>query len=517
MIQAQACNDHHPFERSRAVFDRLCDRLQGSEAFVMTHADLERVLQTDGREVLRQLFQDHLDLRGAREQAAPLLRVVGDDDIERPHHRDATRTLRTLVGDLTVPRIGYGQRGTTSRFPMDAALNLPTDPFSLGVRQVVALTVASASFEESVGHIATTTHTPIAKRQAENLARAAAQDCDAFYVQKQAVKATQTASRLVMSVDGKGVVVRLEDLRPATRRAAMQRKPKLKTRLTKGEKKYRKRMSTVAAVYTISPYVRTADDVISDLRHEARPERRPRPRPENKRVWASLAKEPAEVIGEMFAEAERRDPQHQKQWVVVVDGNKDQLLIVQKEADRRGVSITIVLDFIHVLQYLWAASVAFHDETAPEREDWVLSRLGEILRGKAVDVAAGMRRSATLRDFNAKTRLPVDECAGYLLTYKAYLHYDAYLRDGLPIASGVIEGACRHLVKDRMDLSGAHWSLAGAEVVLKLRAIKASGDFADYWAFHEQCEFERNHADRYQGAVPLPSCSRARPKLRIVK
>ena len=170
-----------------------------------------------------------------------------------------------------------------------------------------------------------------------------------------------------------------------------------------------------------------------------------------------------------------------------------------------------------MLQYLWAASTAFHAESAPEREEWVLSRLREVLSGKAVDVAAGMRRSATLRGLAEKTRKPVDKCADYLLAYKAHLHYDDYLRDGPPIASGVIEGACRHLVNDRLGITGAHWSLLGAEAILKLRALRSSGDLDDYWAFHEAREYDRNHAERYRGAVPLPHASRTRPALRLVK
>src|SRR5262249_54902204 len=158
------------------LFEQLCGQLQRPDAFTMTHTELERMLSTDGRELLRQMFQDHLDLRGMHEQAKPHLQVVGDDGIERPHRRDATRTLRTLVGDVKVPRIGYSQRGSTSRFPMDGALNLPNDPFSLGVRYVVALAAAANSFEASVQSIEAMTLTRVAKRQAETLARASAQD-----------------------------------------------------------------------------------------------------------------------------------------------------------------------------------------------------------------------------------------------------------------------------------------------------------------------------------------------------
>jgi len=132
-----------------------------------------------------------------------------------------------------------------------------------------------------------------------------------------------------------------------------------------------------------------------------------------------------------------------------------------------------------------------------EQDRWTRGRLLEILRGKASLIAAGMRRSATLREMAAAERKPVDECADYLLHYSPYLQYDKALAEGFPIATGVIEGACRHLVEDRMNLTGARWGLAGAEAVLRLRALRSSNDFDAYWKFHEQQEYERNHASHY--------------------
>lgn len=129
----------------------------------------------------------------------------------------------------------------------------------------------------------------------------------------------------------------------------------------------------------------------------------------------------------------------------------------------------------------------------------------EILRGNSSSVAAGIRRSATLRSLDAKKRAPIDKCADYLLKYAKYLRYDQYLARGYPIATGVIEGACRYLVKDRMEITGARWSLEGAEAVLRLRSLRASGDFDEYWEFHLRQEYERNHASQYEnGQAPLP-------------
>jgi hypothetical protein len=199
----------------------------------------------------------------------------------------------------------------------------------------------------------------------------------------------------------------------------------------------------------------------------------------------------------MFEEAARRDPQGKKHWVALVDGNLAQINHLLQLAEERNIPLIIVVDLIHVAQYVWKAAGAFFPGQELEPDRWTRERLLEILRGKASLVAAGMRRSATLRKLAAAARKPVDECADYLLHYSPYLQYDKALAEGFPIATGVIEGACRHLVQDRMNLTGARWSLTGAEAVLRLRALRSSNDFDAYWTFHEQQEYERNHASHY--------------------
>ena len=121
------------------------------------------------------------------------------------------------------------------------------------------------------------------------------------------------------------------------------------------------------------------------------------------------------------------------------------------------------------------------------------------------------------RDIGAKAAKPVVKCASYLVKNARWLHYDRALADGLPIATGVIEGACRHLVQDRLGRTGARWSLSGAEAILRLRALRASGDFDDYWQFHLLKEHERTHESRYaDGTVPNP-LPPSPPRLRLVK
>ncbi len=209
-----------------------------------------------------------------------------------------------------------------------------------------------------------------------------------------------------------------------------------------------------------------------------------------------------------------------------MDGNKTQIKLARREAKRRGIDLTVVLDIIHVLEYLWSAAWCFFAEGDANAEAWVTERLRRILRGQVSLVAAGIRRSATKRELSRTQRKGADDCARYLLENKQRMRYDRYLADGLPIATGVIEGACRHLVRDRMDITGARWGLDGAEAILRLRSLIASGDFDDYWRFHLAQEKLINHTMRYAKAPPRlkpPSTptdkrSRSRPShLRLVK
>ena len=208
-----------------------------------------------------------------------------------------------------------------------------------------------------------------------------------------------------------------------------------------------------------------------------------------KRVWASLEREPGAVVAEAMLEAERHDPERVKRWVVLVDGAETQLDLVEAGAAAYGVQVTVVLDIIHVVEYVWKAAGVFHREReAPSWRAGPGRACGTFSRARSAGVAASMRRAATVAGLSRDTRKPVDTCADYLLKYAPYLHYDRYLAAGYPIATGVIEGACRHLVRDRMELTGARWRLVGAEAVLKLRALRASGDFDAYWDFHEARE-----------------------------
>ena len=421
----------------------ICSR----EARQMSESDLERELDRRGRELIRKLLQGHLDQRSPGEAAGP---VEGADGVERSERRVHERRLETTFGTVEVGRAGYARPGHDSLHPLAAALNLPPERYSLEVRRRVAEAAASRSFDEARFELSRNTGAEVPKRQAEQLAVRAAEDFDAFYEARRAGEGgpPPEGSVVVLTFDGKGVVLHRGDLREATRKAAGKRRRRREPlsrfhRLKPGEKKHSKRMATVAAVYTTVPFVRSPEEFLESLmpRPPGAEPRAVRPRPVAKRVWASLEREPWEVVAEATLEAERHDPGHVKRRVVLVDGAETQLDLVEAGTAASGADVTVILDIIHVVEYVWKAAHVFHRGGSPELACWGLDARAGHSRGQGRPGGGGaMRRAATVAGFSKDTRKPVDTCADYLLKYASYLHYDRYLAAGFPSPPGVIEG-----------------------------------------------------------------------------
>jgi hypothetical protein len=483
------------FGQSRERFEAMVSWLAGQQAQGLTHAELETRLQAEGRELLRALTQDHLDLRAQQEPR--LERVVGADGVRRAHPETGrTREVATVFGPVTVRRITYRQPGHASLHPADGVLNLPAEKYSHGVRRVAAREGARGSFAEAGETIAQISGQQLGNRQVEELTQRAAADFDQFYAQRPR-HLSLAEDVLVLSYDGKGVVMRPTALRPATAAAAARATPKLATRLSRGEKRHRKRMAEVGSVYDLTPAPRTPEDILAPPGQH-----HPPPTAHGKWLTASITAEAGEVIGQVFNEADRRDPEHHRRWVVLVDGNAHQIERTHAQARAHHAEVTIVIDFIHVLEYLWKAAWCLFSEGDPAAEHWVRTQGLRVLHGHSDEVATTIRRSAASLDPTQHARAKA--CSRYLTNAGPYLDYPTALHQGWPIATGVIEGACRHLIKDRMDLTGARWTLPSAEAVLKLRALHSNGDFDDYWNYHLTQEKHRTHEICYENEV-IPS------------
>jgi hypothetical protein len=483
------------FAGARERFEIIVGWLDGDPSTLLDHGELERQLDIEGRRLLRQLLQDHLDLRGMREIRVKVRDADGNrrSRVETGH----TRGLATIFGPVTVTRLAYREPDLMNLHPADAVLNLPEEKHSHGLRQLAAIEASRGSFDAAVEAIERSTGQHLGKRQVEDLASGAAVDFEAFYAQRQAPTG-HDGDVLVVSCDGKGVVMRPNALRPATAKAAATTNPKLATRLSKGEKRGRKRMAEVGAIYDATPVPRTPADILPGNDTQRRDATRG-PTAHNKWLTASVAHDAAAVVAAIFDEADRRDPHHTRTWVALVDGNNHQIDRIHTEARTRKVNVPILIDFVHVLEYLWRAAWSFHAEADPAADEWVRHHAQKVLHGGATQVAGNIRRAATRAGLEPAQRANADTCAKYLTNKRAYLDYPTALKQGWPIATGIIEGACRHLVKDRMDLTGARWGLHGAEAVLKLRALRCNNDFETYWRYHLDQEQRRVHQTRYVG------------------
>lgn len=478
---------------SRAHFAAILRFVDSDDAFSMEHGQLEETLVKEGRELIRRLLQEHLDRRAERE---PCLEVVDADGVERRRVEQAhTRALSTMVGEVEVTRQAYRAPGKSNLHPADASLNLPPEKHSHGLRKEAALEVGRGSYEAVQETIRRHTGVVIGKRQIEELAIRTARDFEDFYAER-SQEPQGLEDVLVISADGKGIRMLPDGLREGTRRAAARSQQKLGSRLSRGEKGNRKRVAEVGAVYDLAPVPRTPEQILGQV-----PEGEPRAAPKARGKWvtASVVEDAAVVVSGIFDEAQRRDPERRRPWVVLVDGNNHQIDLIAREVKRRGAKVHVLCDFVHVLEYLWQAAWCFFSEGDLAAEVWVKEKALAVLRGKPGLVAAAIKRTATRRSLTGAERKRADVSANYLLRKARYLDYPRALREGWPIATGVIEGAVRHLVKDRMDITGARWGLEGAEAVLRLRALQTNGDFDAYWRYHLIREKRRVHLSRYRG------------------
>ena len=494
--RAQSAASRDPLASPRTKVTDLETWLQG-DALALDHAVVERAMMTRMHDLGRAYLQALMDLRAAREALADRPKEVPT----RAEKRVRTRNLETVFGAVTVARRAWTWDGQPGHMPADASLNLPPEVYSLTVSRMVAEHLADESVEGA--HLALQAmgiHVP--RRQCEQTIVRMARDIDLFDA-IHAVAANDVVPEitldprlLVMSCDGKGVRMIPSALRDAT---AKELRPfcgplDADPMASKPLRQHNKRMAALTAVWDQTVCPRTPEAILAMLRREVGSHSAATlPEPENKRVRGSLERDMASCIRSMFDFAEGRDPQHRRRWVVLTDGSSSQIEQIRRQAEQRGVSVTIVLDLLHVLHYVWKAAHAIFGTDTDGAQAWVTRHTERLLTQPIVNVVAGMRQSATMRGVSAKAKKAVDQATGYLSERSWLMDYASYLQQGLPIATGLIEGACRHLVQDRMGITGARWGLQTAEAVLKVRALLASGQWGEYCAFYERQERQRNH------------------------
>jgi hypothetical protein len=394
-------------------------------------------------------------------------------------------------------------------------LNLPPCGYSWQLQRLAEMFCRSGSYEQAGEFVRAATGVSVGKRQLEQITVAAAADAERFCQDRPRGEALPAGTGepepererglppLAISADGKGVAMRPEARRRRTK-APEQRVRTFDKRAGTGEKKGHKRMAETGAVFDVVPpgQPRTPEQV---MRPDGGGAQKKPPRAENRWYTCDITAGRDVTIGKVFAEADRRDPGRRRTWIALVDGDNYQLGLFQAAAAARGITLAVVIDYIHVLEYLWKAAWCFHAPRDPAMEDWVIAQGLDILHGRVPEVIARIARLAADHppEPGSEHAKNIRTTLSYLQNKQAFMDYPRALAQGWPIATGVIEGACRHLVQDRMGITGARWGLHGAQAMLWLRAIAASGDTDAYWDYHLTQERQRNHQSRYQDNLDL--------------
>jgi hypothetical protein len=462
------------------AFQDLERWLSGQAAHAAGLSELERESERRGREILRLALQAHIDARGGGDVGEAIV-LAGDDGgpVRLAYKRVHCRPLVTLFGEITVTRMGYGAPGHQAIHPLDAQLRLPGRLWSYECQRRLIRAVICSPFDEAIALVSEMTGTTIPKRSAEQLVQDAAADFETFYAER-AVAAIGPAEGeiLVGAIDCKGIpMVKPERALRVVRRG-------------KDEKANKKRMATVAAVHSQPPILRTPSEVIDSLfATNPAAERPKRAKPTHKRVWASLTSTKDVFITDVKTEMTRRDPEHQRTWVIVTDGER----ALQHRVISTFTDVTLILDLLHALDKLWKVAHALHPEGSPEAEAFVRARTEQILCEMTGQVVKGLRQTVTKRRLTGQKAKTIHSVCDYLYRNRERMRYHEYLRNGWPIASGSVQGACKNLIRDRFERSGMRWTIPTAEALLKLRATHLSGDLNDYWEHHITHDQQRLH------------------------
>jgi hypothetical protein len=403
-----------------------------------------------------------------------------------------SRRYVSVFGEFALSRVVYGSReGQKIDFvPLDNRLALPEGAFSYLLQDWDQ----ALCCEQAFGQVQTTLGRIKGLKQSvdslEQMNQHMAQAATPFRLNQPVPPAEEEGELFVAQGDGKGIVMRREAEEPFP-----------KAHLGKGEKASRKRMATVGAVYSVDRHVRTPLQVVAALFRDKGEPPPPRPKPCHKRVWASLPSlaKPKESGAQavylwMLWELVRRNPKQQQETVYLHDG-QESLWDACRETLPRKNQVEI-LDLLHVTPRLWQAAHLFEPEGSAEAEAFVRHRLLRILQGEILLVIRGLRQMGTKRQLTAAKRKSLKGLCGYLENNASRMAYDRYLAAGYPIASGVIEGACRHLVKDRMERAGMHWTVGGAQAMLEVRSLYVSDSWEPFQTYRIDRETERLYPHR---------------------
>ena len=448
---------------ARDEFEQLIEMVTGPTAFECTAGQVERSLWRKLLALGARLLRLFFSVRASERPEPPVV-----EGIQLRSHGLSPTSYFSVFGKIRFRRHYFYRAGAGGRCPLDAELALPAHCYSELLRDWLTYTAATEAYEETVATFAHILGHEVPKLALERAVREDAIDVSDFYEQKAVPVPAEEGSILVISADGKGVAMITDE---------------------GDERPTRKQEAVVTAHYTVDSYLRSAEQVIASLMGDEQPGPRPvRPEPVGKELRATLAGKDA-AFQQLEMRMAARDGPHIIDHVALTDGAE-----ALQERMLRLSGFTLVLDIIHVLDYLWAAADALYGDMRDPCRDYVRIQFEELLNGHTQTVVDDLSSFADVISLSDARREPVDAAVRYFTRNAPYMRYSEYLARGWPIATGVVEGACGHLVKDRMERAGMRWTPPGAQPVLDLRAARINDDWDAYRAFHHELDYRRRYA-----------------------
>jgi hypothetical protein len=439
-------------------------------------------------EMGKKLLSQFIELK-TKESKMPSIVNNGE---QLPFHSIKKRNYLSIFGDIEIARAYFWKRGSLGVFPMDSELNLPRHHHSYLLDKWIQHRVTEEPYDEAIKSICDLLGQKVTKRLVQQVTYRASQEVENFYQQKQ--NFPEEGSHLVVQVDCKGVIM-IPKERPES---------KLKeafVRRAKGVSKIGTRKDAVVTLdYSIIPSPRTPKNVLEGLMTINSNKKKEKKKDKKRKLSEVINKQ---IAGTMFGKekairdlanrVQKRNEDCNKSIYVLVDGARSLERGLKKEFKERGWESRIsgyCLDIVHATEYLWDASTALYGEASPQRVIWVRRALEKTLNSDIDCVIKELERKIESEKLTKFTIKRLNRSLSYFKNHKHMMDYKKYLKEGFPIASGGIEGACNNLVKDRTDRSGMQWTKKGAGAVINLRSVQCNEDWESYWDYYIQRESE---------------------------
>lgn len=460
--------------QTRVQFEQILSYVQGEAQNQQLH-EVEKgifsALLNIGLTLLSLFFQ----LRGVGRKGQI---YVDNEGVKRPYHSIKQRTYRSIFGKISIARACYWAKRHSEIYPLDAELNLPKTEHSYVLQEWGSILGAEEPYAKAAQFLETVLGTSLWGSSIETIIHESCVNVPKFYTERQEPDAKTEEEILVATIDGKGVVMRKNQIEKPVLQKRRRKMRKIGERQKKSEgvknneKIGRKKMSTVIGVYTVASNKRNPETFLSKGSREEE-----RPHPQNKVIQATLGGKEA-AARRLQKEVEKRDPQKKKPSVALVDGEHKLRELIKTYLPW----LVIIIDIYHVMEYLWKGAHIFHKENTPEAQDWMTDKLTRLLHGKIAVVIEDLKE--VKKSLSKGKQNLLQKIITYLENGKEHMRYDIYISKGYPIGSGVVEGACKNLVKDRMEQCGMRWTVAGAEAILGMRSIQINKMTGDYWRYH---------------------------------